>query len=176
MKKVYTFAFIFSLISCISPKEAYKNGECSKTYKSQFSEITTANYQKDFGDKNIDATELRYQCVHSTFYIKKVMFDTFGKWDAAFFPDDYHHPVLMWKNVDLFSNGKKYTVFANGKEEWQHIYTSVMVLDENDKDVLAQKDSATQKVENYYGNLIEKNKHDERKFYDIYWSMVRAHE
>ena len=42
----------------------------------------------------------------------------------------------MWNNIDLLSNGKKYTVLTNGLEEWKHIYASVMILDEKENDVL----------------------------------------
>jgi len=42
----------------------------------------------------------------------------------------------MWKNIDIFSNGKKYTILTNGLEEWKHIYASVMILDKKQRDVL----------------------------------------
>jgi hypothetical protein len=100
------------------------------------------------------------------------MFDKFGKWDKEIYPNNSNLPILLWENVDLYSNGKKYNVFTTGLEEWKHIYASVMVFDKNYIDLITDDSLEKENLINYFSDLIKKNKTYRKNFYEEYRKMV----
>jgi len=100
------------------------------------------------------------------------MYDKFGAWDEVIYPAKIIHPVLSWKNVDLFSNGEKYNVFTYGVEEWKHIYVSVVVLDENENDLLNSTSNKKDVLIKYFTNMIKNNNAEKVGFYEKYWSQI----
>src|SRR5690554_4256912 len=151
MKAIYVSILFSVFLSCASSPKTAK-GKCPKIYENDFTEILNDVYITIHEKETLrineiryncvnsffyTINEIRYKCVYSSFYTHKAMYDKYGKWDKAIFPNNRNYPILMWHNIDLFSNGKKYTVLTNGLEEWEHIYASVMILDENENDILA---------------------------------------
>ena len=100
------------------------------------------------------------------------MFDHFGKWDKTIFLKNNRHPILKWENIDLFSDGNHYTIFANGDESRKMTYASLMVFSQKDKDILATDSTEKNKVVDLFKKWIKNNKSYRRKFYRKYWSMV----
>jgi hypothetical protein len=160
------------LFSCSSQKKV-KQIKCSKIYTKKFTEILDEKYKTVFENDTITYNEIRFECVNSAFYTHKVMYEKFGKWDKEIFPKNRRHPILMWENIELFSNGKKYTVLTNGLEEWKHIYASVMIFDDNKKDQLGVNSEIGNKVKTFFAELLKNHDPDKRAFYEIYWKSVK---
>jgi len=172
MKGIY-LTIIFSIfLSCSSSQKAIKETKCPKIYKNKFTEILNEKYVTVNGKDTTKINEIRYECVYSAFYTHKAMYDKYGKWDKEIFPSNRNRPILMWNNIDLLSNGKKYTVLTNGLEEWKHIYASVMILDEEERDVLTEQTEEKIALTNFFGELIKNHNPKKKDFYEVYWKMV----
>lgn len=160
------------IFGCSSSQKIVEKDKCSKIYKNDFTAILNEQYATIVNNDTIKFNEIRFECVFSAMYTHKIMFDKFGKWDKAIYPDNKKHPILIWEKVDLFSDGKKYTVFTNGIEEWKHIYASVMVFDDVETDLLANKSKEKENLTNYFAHLIRNQKTEKKDFYEVYWKMV----
>ena len=100
------------------------------------------------------------------------MYDKFGKWDKMIYQTNRKYPVLLWREIDLFADGKKFTVVTNGLEEWKHIYASVMVFDKDENDLLSNNSKEKIALAKYFSTLIMHSDHDKKEFYEAYWSEV----
>ena len=100
------------------------------------------------------------------------MYDKFGKWDQAIFPENSRHPVLLWNDVSLFADSKKYDVFTFGEESFEHIYASVMVFDQENKDLFAEESEEKAKLTAYFGELLRNQDSEKKSFYEVYWKTV----
>ncbi|MDX1773348.1 hypothetical protein DFR65_102114 [Oceanihabitans sediminis] len=172
MKKILSIISLFLIISCSSSQKVVKEAKCPKIYKNKYTEILSEKYETIYNNDTISFNEIRFECVFSAFYSHKVMFDKFGKWDKTIYPSNKKHPILVWEKVELFSNGEKYNVYTNGMEEWKHIYASVMVFDENNKDLLSNESTQKERLTNYFADLIKNHKTEKRDFYEAYWTTV----
>ena len=139
-----------------------------------FKNITNEKYLAVVNNDTISINQIKYNYVYSAFLLNKIMFDKFGKWDEARFKKNERHPVLVWKNVQLFPNHETNYMIATygGGEEDHKIYTSVMVFDEDGKDLLAGNLTLRNDVNEYFTELIRKNDENKKKFYSIYWRDV----
>ena len=173
MKLNYLLLLTFITLGCdVTSQNTVKEEKCPKIYKYNFTEIRNENYKTTTNNDTISLNEIRFECVYSSFNTHKVMYDKFGKWNKAISVNNKKHPILVWENVDLFSNGKKYNVYTSGIEEWKHIYASVMVFDEKENDLLSNDSSEKEKLTNYFANLIKHIKYGNVDFYETYWKTV----
>ena len=173
MKYILIFILFTVLLSCLSQQTNLSKTieKCPEVYRNGFSEILIEKYKTINSNDTISYNEIRFECVHSPRYTGKVMYDHYGKWDDEIFPSNRKHPILVWNNIDLLNNKKQFTVMTYGVEEWMHMYSSVMVFDENQKDLLSQS-IIREKVANLFSTMIKSNKNKERKFYEVYWKRV----
>jgi hypothetical protein len=77
----------------------------------------------------IKLNEVKYECVYTAMYTKKVMYDKFGKWHKEIYTNKERHPMLIWENIKLFANDStKFTIVTNGLESIETInkYTSTL--------------------------------------------------
>ena len=124
----------------------------------------------------ITLNELKFNAVFSAMYTKKVMYDKFGKWTKEIRPNNKPHPILLWENVKLFEDENKlFSVYASGDENWNEIYASVLVYDDQKNDCLKENNLLKEKVVNYFSNGIQ-NLNNNQEFYDIYWKSVNDYE
>ena len=120
----------------------------------------------------INLNELKFNATFSAMYSKKVMFDKFGKWTKEVRPNNEKHPILVWDKVKLFDDDNQlFTVYANGDENWNEIYASVLVFNLDQKDCLSEESNYKEKIIAYFSNGIQ-NLKDDKKFYDLYWESV----
>ncbi|RRJ90181.1 hypothetical protein [Flavobacterium macacae] len=171
MKNNYFLALTFVALTCFSQQEKYKAEKCAKIYKNNFTKINFVKKESNVGNGTILLNEMRYECVASASSTRKGMFDKFGIWDKEIYITGTKHPILVWSQVDLFSDGRKIDVFANGIEEFKHIYASVMVF-ENGIDLLAETCMEKEKISEYFSNLIKNEYQGKSDFYEIYWKKV----
>ena len=171
-KALFKFISIFVLISCSSGKTAMGEKKCDQIFETGFSEIIHTKYSTVVDKDTIDISEIRYQCVYGSMYSTKVMFDKFGKWDAVIYPNNDAHPFMLWKNVSLFEDDKLYNVYTKGLEAKNEIYTSFLVLDENENDLLDENSEEREKLTIYFADLLKNQDVNRREFYEIYWTTV----
>ena len=120
----------------------------------------------------IDLNVLRFNAVFSAMYTKKVMYDRYGKWTKEIRPNNESHPILIWENVKLFDNeDRKFTVYANGDENWNEIYASVLVFDNKKLDCFSEDYPDKNRIIDFFSSSI-KNLNNKNDFYDIYWKSV----
>lgn len=173
MKYIFIITSLITLLSCTSQK-VVKENKCHKFYKSDFTEILNEKYKTVYKQDTLSFNEIRFECVYSALYTHKVMYDKFGKWNKEIFPSNRKHPFLIWENVDLFSNGKKYTVMTNGLEEWKHIYASVMVFDNDENNLLLDSSTEKNAITFFFADLIKNNDTEKKDFYEVYWQIVNS--
>lgn len=173
MKYIFIIASLIILLSCTSQK-VVKENKCHKFYESNFTEILNEEYKTVYKQDTLSFNEIRFECVYSALYTHKVMYDKFGKWNKEIFPSNRKHPILLWENVDLFSNGKKYIVMTNGLEEWKHIYASVMVFDNNGIDLLLDSSTEKDAITFFFADLIKNLDNEKKDFYEVYWKIVNS--
>lgn len=117
--------------------------------------------------------EVKYECVYSAMYTKKVMYEKFGMWNKAIFTQNQSHPILLWENVELFKNDTlKYNIATTGDENMQTIYASIIITDKFGNDMLSDSSPVNQKLIDLFGNFIRMYASKESDFYYRYWSMV----
>ncbi|MFV8365493.1 hypothetical protein [Flavobacterium sp. XS1P27] len=172
MKETLLIISLFLIFSCSTSQKIVDKAICSQYFENKYTEILDKKYETIFNKDTITYNEIRFECAYSALYTHKVMFDKFGKWDKAIYPNNKKYPILVWEKVDLYSNGKKYNVYTNGTEEWKHIYASVMVFDENGTDLLSKESPEKENLKNYFSELIKKQNSKKKDFYKVYWTMV----
>ncbi len=161
----------FVFFSCF-PSKDFKTPKCRKIYKNNFKKIITEKYKTIYNNDTVSYNEIRFECVYSAIYTHKAMYDKYGKWDKEIFPSNRNRPILMWENIDLFSNGKEYTVLTNGLEEWKHIYASVMIFDNNQNDLLSNSSTEKTALTALFSDMIKSNNPQKKDFYKVYWQTV----
>lgn len=120
----------------------------------------------------INLNVLRFNAVFSAMYTKKVMYDRYGKWTKEIRPNNESHPILIWENVKLFDNeDRKFTVYANGDENWNEIYASILVFDNKKLDCFSEDYPDKNRIIDFFSSSI-KNLNNKNDFYDIYWKSV----
>lgn len=171
MKLFFSVIILLTLSGCASQKQK-DEPKCPEIFKSDFSEIIIEKYQTSYKGKTVFYHQLRFQCVYSSLYTHKVMYDNFGKWDKEVVPENQKYPFLIWNNVDLFSTGKKYKVVTSGLEEWKHIYAAVMVFDEDENDLLGDSSAEKTALIDLFSEMIKNLDDAGGDFYEVFWKNV----
>lgn len=160
--------FIFLLSSCTSLKLKPEK-RCYKILKNDYKRVLIEDFESIVGKDTLLLNELKFECVLTSMYIKKEMFDRFRKWHQAIQHKKQVHPMLLWRDVQLFENDTtKFTVAANGVENMKTIYASVLVFDKKNNDLLSEKSKYKSKLIAYFSNLIRSNNSKKRDFYEVY--------
>ncbi|MCH2194089.1 hypothetical protein [Kordia sp.] len=155
--------------------EEYKRlsarAKCDNILKNDFSQVINDHFVSIVNKDTLIINEIKYRCVYSAFYTKKAMYDRFGRWNKAVFPyKGAQSPNLIWNNIQLLDDvDKKFTVIARGLESRQTIYASMMILDENGRDMLAEKAPYRFRLTELFGHYIKNNSRNEH-FYEAYWT------
>lgn len=173
MKKI---VLIFSVLGILMACSATKNKperRCKTFPENNFVTIVEDKFQSVVNKDTVFINEVKYECVHTAFYTQKIMYDKFGKWDTAIYPNDDTHPILVWEDVQLFPNNPtKFKVAARGLESRETTYASVIVYDEKNNDALADDSVHKQNLISYFGNSIRANNSEKKDFYEVYWTTV----
>ncbi|MFT4684516.1 MAG: hypothetical protein ACI863_001120 [Flavobacteriales bacterium] len=168
------FILLISLVvvSCgAKPKNKQTSKEkrvtlCPKIYTNNYTEILFDKYVTVVESDTISYNEIRYECIGSAFASHKVMYDKYGEWDRIIFLENYNLPILSWNNIDLFNDGREFTIYTFGIEEWKHIYASIMVFDMKSKDVL-EDEYMRGEIAERFSYLIKNNDSKNKVFYDL---------
>ena len=143
---------------------------CKSILKNNYKIILEQKFEAVVDNASVSLNEVKYKCVYSSMYIKKGMYDRFGKWNKVIFPADKNHPVLLWENVKLFEgNPSEFNVAASGLENKETIYASVLVFNKNNEDLLSTDSAYKPKLIGYFSEMIKTNNSSKREFYETYW-------
>ena len=162
------FLIVFAFFGCKSNFEP--GAPCKKSAFKKYSFVSFEDFENLENSSAFNSA--RFHCPKSAMSIKKGLFDRFGRWDEARYPEGERHPVLIWKNVSLTDNSEKYNVASFGAESASAYYTAVLVFDENWNDLLTEANPEREKLIEYFGNLLKKDNDLNRKFYKAYWKEV----
>jgi len=169
---IFTIIFILILTSCSSTKKTTER-RCQSTLKNDYKNILVEKTESIVNGDTIFLNEVKFECVLSAMYIQKGMYDRFGKWDMAIYPEEKHFPILLWNNVKLFQNDTtEFTVAANGIESKKTIYSSAFALNKQNKDLLSNDSEYKTKLIAYFSEMIKTNDSNKKDFYEIYWKTV----
>ena len=90
-------------------------------------------------------------------------------------PKNQRHLIFVWKNVKLFENNEQmFTVAADGKESWEEMYASVIILNSSSQDCLSEDSKIKDSLITYFSNGI-KNLNSSGKFYNLYHKYYRIY-
>jgi len=188
MEKLIILTFIIIGISSCSTSKTISDNENGVENRQKTSNPNTPYiYKNGFENFEIkpiltinkkDSTyinELRFNAVFSALYTNKLMYDKYGKWDNEVWPDGATLPVLVWNKRKLIeSQNELYSVITNGTESEQEMYASVIVFDSKNRDCLTKISNVKDSLINYFSDEI-RNLGSSKKFYAVYWKMVRKH-
>ena len=164
------FLALVVLGSCKTQKEQTERvGVAQKTANPNVPYIYKNGFLSYTIVKNIvlDANELKFNAAASAMYTQKAMYDKFGVWAREIKTDNEMHPILVWEKVKLFEDeAKLYTVWAKGAENWSEIYASVLVFDENNKDLRYNR--------NFYFCCLKINKKKVVMIREASWKVLES--
>ena len=171
-KNIFTITIILILFSCSSTTKVNEK-RCNSILKNDYKTILEEKFESVVNNDTIFLNEVKYECVYTAMYIKKGMYDRFGKWNQEIYPKGQNHPILLWNNVKLFPNDTtEFIVAANGLENTETIYASVLVFDKKNRDLLSDESELKTKLIYYFSDMIKTNNEQKRDFYEIYWKTV----
>ncbi|WP_157358295.1 hypothetical protein [Winogradskyella sp. J14-2] len=169
---------LFCFYNCATKrykKSKFHDGKCEYLYVDDFSgtSISTSDFivQKD----TISVSALKFECTYSAFYTSWVMYNNYGEWNDGVQPENSYNTYLIWKDIDLFSNGGKYTVVTYGAEKPSDIYSSLMVFDDKGRDMLFENSGVKTKLIDLFSTEIRKKKKKKLKsiFHQKYIKQFR---
>lgn len=143
---------------------------CKEIAEKDFGGVLYHKFRPVVGNDTIVINEVKYECVTTAFYTKKVLYDRLGLWHKEIFRNPSSRiPELLWENIQLFEDDeKKFIVIARGLESEKTIYASIMVFDENNYDMLHKNSPYRDKIVALFADYIHNDK-DDRTFYDEFW-------
>ena len=174
MKKPLIFIVLLIIIFSCSTVRKKTEERCKSILVDNFHRVVIENFFFGVNEGDtIQLKEARYECIQSLTQSTKVMYDNFGIWDTVLYPKDETRPLFLWETVELFpKDTSEFNVFTEGTEDYQTIYTSVMVTNTKDQDLLSDSSSYKEKPIKYFGDLIKSNDSGKRDFYEKYWMTV----
>lgn len=163
---------LWLILSCSSTKEVPTDKKCTRYYQHGFSEIVNEKYTTINNGDTVSFHHIRFQCTFSAMYSHIAMYNKFGRWHKEIYAKNTNRPFLLWENIDLFSNGKQYTVYTFGEEKQQDTHVTVMVFDHLGNDLLSESSEEKEELTAYFATLIRDKKNKENAFVREYWKTV----
>jgi hypothetical protein len=100
--------------------------------------------------------QLRLVNIKSAIDSQKLMYLDFGMWDESRI--GLHQKNIsqkIWKNIDLFKNGKTYTIIADGTETQEEYFTSFIIYDSDTNDCLKIGYPIREEIITYFQNKMK---------------------
>lgn len=159
------------MISCSSSKQSnnVKLRECADYYENDFAIIKELKYSTIFEGDSLSYTQIKFQCTRSALYNLRTMYGFFGKWHKSVFPANRKKPLLIWENVDLFSNGNKYNVVTFGEENSRDdVSTSFMIFNNKGEDLLLKNETFKNKAIEFFASNLRNTENKSKEYYHQY--------
>jgi len=164
MKKTILYVSALLILSCASIKPSGK--ELLQNNK----DVQIAKFLTIVNNDSLYINELRLY-LPSALGTQKYMFKKFGHWDKVIRISDYQE-YLIWENCKLFDGKVEfYTVAASGIENIEEMYSSVIIQNKENIDLLSENSQLKDTLVSmfYYGT--KKTTLSKDKFYKKYWKM-----
>ena len=172
-KKCSLGIIILLLISCSVSNRKEDSNRCSRTYTNDFKRIVFEKFDTSITNDSLRLNEVRFECINTSFAVKKVLYDKYGMWDKAIYLKNKKHPILIWNYRKLIKDQKgQYQIAAYGAEERKTIYASAMVVNESGEDMLLSTSNTRTEIIETLSELIKTNNNTKRDFYEVYWKEV----
>lgn len=169
----YIFGIIFLCVACSASNTRENQKVCSRTYTNDFKSIVYEQFPKAITKDSLQLNEARFECINTSFAVKKALYDTYGIWDKTIYIEGQKHPILIWNYRMLVAGQKEqYNIAAYGAEEKNTIYSSAMVFSNSGEDLLNSTSEDIKKIINKLSQLIKDNNSKKRDFYEVYWTEV----
>jgi len=167
---LFAIITVLILISCSSTNKVTEEGNKS-VQKSNYKNILVEKFKPAIKNETRQLNEVKYEGVFCACFTQKGMYDRFGKWDEEVYIG--FHPILFWNKVKLFPNDTtEFIVAASGLENTKTTYASVLVFDQQNKDLLTEESEYKTKLIEYFSEMINSNNPKRRYFYEVYWKTV----
>lgn len=172
MRYTLTILITSLFLSCSTTKNKSLH-KCGSLPENKFESISEDKFITIIDKDTISFNEIKFNCVYNASYLEKGMYDKFGRWHQAIYNNNSRHPILLWEGIKLFENDTtKFTIASRGFEGLGIIYTSVLVFDENNNDLLSANSAYKSKLIEYFSNMILTNDKKKEDFYEQYWKTV----
>lgn len=167
----YLILIVFFLSVSCKTKYYHTNKKCYKILKNDYSYTSLGERSINNDTVSVSLTSMRFQCVYSSFYTSKVMYDRFGRWDEVIHVNGDYGPVLVWEQVDLLQNGQELTILTAGEESLNFIFSEFLAYSGNYDDLLIDE-VYRDRLHTYFSKAIRSNDESRSEFYDEYWKTV----
>ena len=172
MRHILTILITSLLLSCSTTKDN-PLPRCGSFPQNKFENISEDKFITIIDKDTISFNEVKFNCVNNASYLKKGMYDRFGRWHQIIYNNNSRNPILLWESIKLFENDTtKFTIATRGFEGVGNIFTSVLVFDENNNDLLSINSKYKPKLIEYFSNMIFTNDKKKKEFYELYWKTV----
>lgn len=156
MYRIYFLIALSFLVGCGSSHSPNYSRGCPKLLKNNFIAIGFDSFKIETIKDMPTVNRLKFFCVENHGYTQKLMYDQFGTWTTAYPSKGNNNWLLVWKDIDLLSNGKKYSIYTSGLDDRNGpLYASVIVLDENKNDMLAEDSTIKELLIEYFSSKIK---------------------
>lgn len=148
MKNIFIATFLFSISSCATTK------------------VTSINEKQNLKINNViidtiniyNFNQLRLVNIKSALDSQKLMYLEFGMWNESRI--GLHQKNIsqkIWKNIELFKNGKTYTIIADGTETSEDYFSSIIIYDSDNIDCLNPDYPLRDEIIAFFQNKIKEN-------------------
>lgn len=169
----YILGLIFLCVACSASNTRENPKVCSRTYTNDFRSIVFEQFPKAITKDSLQLNEARFECINTSFAVKKALYDTYGIWDKTIYVEGQKHPILVWNYRMLVAGQKEqYNIAAYGAEEKNMTYASAMVFSNSGEDLLTSTSEEKKKLIEKMSQLIKDNNRKKRDFYEVYWTEV----
>jgi hypothetical protein len=127
MKNIFILTILFSISSCATTKvKSINEKQNLKINNVKIDTINIDNFNK-----------LQLVNIKSALDSQKLMYLEFGMWNESrigLYQKNISQKI--WKNIDLFKNGKTYTIIADGTETLEDYFSTIIIYDSDNIDCL----------------------------------------
>lgn len=104
----------------------------------------------------IPLNELRFYKIKGAKDLMILMYQTYGAYSEKI-PGKYQNNInqLLWNKVDLFDDNQLFTVAADGTETELEFFTSLIILDKNNRDCLRADHPLKDKLISFFSTKMK---------------------
>ena len=155
-----TFIFtVLSLSACASKYDQNANSisHCKYSYQNGYEKVTNHKQKYIIEGDTLSLNVINFECAHTAFYTSRSMYKLYGDWDESVrLENDRFKTYLIWKEKDLFLDGKKFTIITCGQETKYGTTSSFMILDKQGRDLLVNDSQLKSKFVEFFSKEIKK--------------------
>ncbi|WP_019038481.1 hypothetical protein [Psychroflexus tropicus] len=168
MKHFYFLFLAFIALACHTTRQSFSE----QANRSRFNNISESIYVSIVDKDTLRFTEIHFENKYASFKTAEAMYINRGIWDEVIRTSKKELPMLVWKDVKLFSTDSiPYNIITYGDKSKRMFKASMMVLNTKGQDLLTKKNQKFKdRIINWMGEKI--NSIEEGDFYWKYMETV----